>query len=183
MVSLLECPFSSERWLFCCICIAFRLVCDLIACYAYKTNMNWYKLTDAWVTRVNNWPFLKGFFDCASWWASWNAPFLVKDDYFAAFVLLFDSSMTMRVLSSLHVHKNNMSWCKLRDTWVITVNNWPFLGGLIRQWWQKSSIVDTRYAVVCVLHAYEVRLLDWMKVRSAVVGADLDGMCDVQLVI
>ena len=43
--------------------------------------------------------------------------------------------------------------------------------------------MDTRYAVVCVLYAYEVRLLDWIKVRSAVVGADLDGMCHVQLVI
>ena len=105
-------PFFHERSLFCCFCIAFWLVCDLIACHAYKNNMN---------------------------------------------------------------------WCKLRDTWVIAVNNWPFLGGLIRQWWQKSSIGDTRCAVVCVLHAYEVRLLDWMKVRSTVEGADFDGMCHVQL--
>ena len=145
--------------------------------------MNWCTLIDTWVTRLNNWPFLKRFFDCASWWANCNAPFLVKDAYFAAFVLLFDSSMTMRVPSSLHVNNYNMNWCKLRDTWVITVNNWPFLGGLFRQWWQKLSIVDTRCAAVCVLHAYEVRLLDWMKVGSAVVGAYFDGMCHVQPVI
>ena len=56
----------------------------------------------------------------------------MKDVYFGAFVLLFVSSVTMRVLRSLYVHKNNMNWCELRDVWVATVRNWPFLKGLNR---------------------------------------------------
>ena len=145
-------------------------------------DVNWEVLGcwGVWVTRENNWPFLKGFFDYASWWASWNAPLFHERSLFCCFCIAF---WLVCDLIACHAYKNNMNWCKLRDTWVIAVNNWPFLGGLIRQWWQKSSIGDTRCAVVCVLHAYEVRLLDWMKVRSAVEGADFDGMCHVQLVI
>ena len=89
----------------------FWLVCDYESAkqshywtwllFLHINNMNWCTLRGVWNTRENNWPFLKGFFDCASWWASWNAPFFMKDACFAASVLLFDSSVTW--LLFLHI--------------------------------------------------------------------------------
>ena len=37
---------------------------------------------------------------------------------------------------------------RLRDAWVIRVNNWPFWRGLSRQWWQKVCIADTICGVI-----------------------------------